>query len=422
MKRAALALLVLVLVVGAIGLSASHNGGDAIQIDKGARNPWTNLRWNNDPNTFHFAVVSDRTGGHRPRIFSQAIDQLNLLQPAFVVSVGDLIEGYSKDPKALNAQWREFQSYVNKLQMPFFYVPGNHDVANGVQLDDWKERFGRNYYHFVYGDVLFLAVCTDDKGEDKGYGAISRDQIDYFANVLKTNANVRWTVVMMHKPVWALNNAKAEGWLEIEKALEGRKYTVFAGHVHRFQKFIRNNMNYYQLATTGGGSKLRGLDYSEVDHITWVTMRPEGPTVAHVLLDGILPENMKPIVTSEDGVATLNRKPVQTVRGSLLFDGSPVPGAKVIFNMVDATGKKNSAVADAFTEADGKFTLSTYKAWDGAPVGDYTVTVIHREPYFDVPGIKSINRLPEKYSSVKTTPLKASVKLGDNDLTLELAP
>src|ERR1700722_10874 len=48
------------------------------------RNPWTNLRFNNDPTEFRFAIVSDRTGGHRARIFSHAIHQINLPQTDIV--------------------------------------------------------------------------------------------------------------------------------------------------------------------------------------------------------------------------------------------------------------------------------------------------------------------------------------------------
>ncbi len=425
MKRIALSCCALLLILGAIGFSQSaRKAGDEIQIDKESRNPWTNLRWNNDPDTFHFAVVSDRTGGHRARVFSQAVEQLNLLQPAFVVSVGDLIEGYTKDQQILNEQWKEFQSYVNRLQMPFFYVPGNHDVANAVEVAEWKERFGRRYYHFIYRDVLFLAVCTDDQGEDKDKleGAIGREQVEYFKNVLKLNPSVRWTVVMIHKPVWSMERSNAEGWLEIEKSLEGRKYTVFAGHVHRFQKFVRNGMNYYQLATTGGGSKMRGLPYNEVDHISWVTMKSDGPTVAHVLLDGILPENMKPLATTEEGVTVYNRKPVHPTKGIVLLDGSPVPGARVALSQFDAKGEKVSQVADGFSEGDGRFTLSTYKAWDGAPVGEYVVTVVNRDVYYDDRGQPGVNRLPSRYASAKTSDLKASIKLGRNELVLELAP
>jgi len=51
---------------------------------------------------FSFVVVGDRTGGHRPQVFSNAMRHINLLNPDFVVSVGDLIEGYSQDEKAVN--------------------------------------------------------------------------------------------------------------------------------------------------------------------------------------------------------------------------------------------------------------------------------------------------------------------------------
>lgn len=43
---------------------------------------------------FTFAIVSDRTGWHRPGVFESAMARLNWLSPDFVMSVGDLIEGY----------------------------------------------------------------------------------------------------------------------------------------------------------------------------------------------------------------------------------------------------------------------------------------------------------------------------------------
>lgn len=422
MKRIALGGVALALVLTALGFSGGTKLPQEVRIDVEARNPWTHLRWNNGGDTFHFAVVSDRTGGHRARIFSQAVDQLNLLQPSFVVSVGDLIEGYSKDMDKVGGQWKEFQGYVHRLQMPFFYVPGNHDLSNATQVDEWKGRFGRRYYHFLYKDVLFLAVATDDVGEDKANGGVSREQIDYFLDVLKTNSKVRWTVVLLHKPIWAMEKAKSEGWLEVEQALAGRNYTVFAGHLHRFQKYVRNGMNYYQLATTGGDSKLRGMAYKEFDHITWVTMKAEGPTIAHLKLDGILPEDLKSTPTTEEGVVRYNRKPTVPVRGRVVFNGAPVPGAKVTFNTVEAATKKVGTVSDATVEEDGTFVMSTHEAWDGTPVGEYSVTIVLRQPLYDEKGQPGVNRLPGKYASVFTSGLKASIKSGTNDLQFELTP
>ena len=154
--------------------------------------------------------------------------------------------------------------------MPFFLaVPGNHDMANAVEIEVWKERFGRRYYHFLYKDVLFLAVNSDDPSEDKAKGGVGPEQIEYIQKVLKENAKVRWTFVCTHKPLWTHDDLDKNGWLDMEKALRGRNYTVFAGHIHRYQKFVRQGMNYYQLATTGGGSKLRGVRYGEFDQIAW---------------------------------------------------------------------------------------------------------------------------------------------------------
>src|SRR5262249_35503528 len=133
-----------------------------LKIEVADRNPWTHLQLNNDPNDFQFVVISDRTGGHREKVFSRAVEQINLLQPEFVLSVGDLIEGYTTDAEKTAQQWREFQGYTSKLQMPFFYVAGNHDIANPYQDKLWQEKFGRRYYHFVYKDVLFLILCTED--------------------------------------------------------------------------------------------------------------------------------------------------------------------------------------------------------------------------------------------------------------------
>src|SRR3954467_10373219 len=126
MKRA-------LLVLGAIALLgvASWSGSRAVKSEldfkHDKRNPVTHLRLNNDRADFQFAIVSDRTGGHRAQVFSRAVEKLNLLQPEFVLSVGDLIEGGSKDEKKLDAEWQEFDGYIARLQMPFFYVPGNHD-------------------------------------------------------------------------------------------------------------------------------------------------------------------------------------------------------------------------------------------------------------------------------------------------------
>ena len=112
--------------------------------------PWTSLAALDSEARFHFVVVSDNTGGERAGVFESAMGRINLLQPAFVVSVGDLIEGYTEDRTQLVAEWDKFDTYLDKLDAPFFYVPGNHDYSNQAMADVWAERYGPSYYSFVY--------------------------------------------------------------------------------------------------------------------------------------------------------------------------------------------------------------------------------------------------------------------------------
>jgi hypothetical protein len=415
MKRlSALVAAVLVLIAAAAWSrqQAPPSAEPAVAVE--SRNPWTNLRFNNDPAEFRFAIVSDRTGGHRARVFSQAVEQLNLLQPEFVLSVGDLIEGYSENPDLLAAQWREFQGYVGKLQMPFFYVAGNHDVANLFEDALWKEKFGRRYYSFLYRNVLFLVLCSDDPPDSGGH--VSDDQIAWAKKTLEENKGVRWTVVAVHKPLWSQGNLPTNGWLGVEKLLADRPYTVFAGHVHRYQKFVRQGRNYYQLATTGGGSHMRGVPYGEFDQIAWVTMKKDGLMLANVLLDGIYTEDLRRPVTDETGVVVADRKRVYPMQCKVLLDGCPLQGAMVAFYHTGAN-KKITRVADGVTEADGSVQMSTYGAFDGVPAGEYVVTVA---PFQPPAGPSRTPDLPAAYGLTGSTPLKARVTTGENRVTFEL--
>src|SRR5207244_2572137 len=104
------------------------------------------------------------------------------------------------------------------------------------------------YYHFLYQNVLFLCLNTEDP-PGSGPGHLDQEQVRYAQDVLKANPGVRWTILAMHKPVWTATKVLDTGWLDVEKALADRPYTVFVGHIHHYEKFVRQGRNYYQLAT-----------------------------------------------------------------------------------------------------------------------------------------------------------------------------
>jgi predicted phosphodiesterase len=387
-----------------------------IQATSEAKNPWTGLKVNIQPEQFQFAIVSDRTGGHREKVFSRAVQQINLLQPEFVMSVGDLIEGYTTREEVLNEQWNEFDGYVKNFGMPFFYVPGNHDVTNKLMVEKWAERYGRRFYHFVYKDVLFLCLDSDDP---PGSSSVSADQHAYLKKALAENPAPRWTFVFLHKPIWTARDLTKNGWLEVEKLLAGRNYTVFCGHVHRYQVFQRNGMQYYQLATTGGGSRLRGPEYGEFDQIVWVTMKKDKPVMANVLLEGVLPMDLKLPDSDEKGVL-VKKKLTYPTAGKILLDGQPLAGATVAFHLLNPDTKRFTYVCDGLTDANGRFQVSTYSKNDGCPAGEYVVTVVKTGRGYSDGEVPEKSLIPERYQTPQSSPLKVTIKEGTNDVNFEL--
>lgn len=296
MKRLLLVVLTLGGLLGTIVLANSGVAPSLFQIEQQATsNPWTHLNLNNQPKNFQFAIVTDRTGGHRSMVFEKAVRKLNLMQPEFVISVGDLIEGYTDKPERMAKEWDEFQGFVKQLKMPFFYVPGNHDISNVTMLKDWEQRLGRQYYHFVYHDTLFLVVNSEATPGSK-MEKLGDEQLSYLKKAIQDNPNVRWTFAFMHKPLWAYGSDKmgaGTGFEELEKAMEGRKWTAFCGHEHKYVAIKRNGNDYIQLATTGGGSQMRGKSFGEFDQFAWVTMNDGAPVIANVLLDGVVELDLK---------------------------------------------------------------------------------------------------------------------------------
>ncbi len=247
-----------------------------------SRKPWTSLDFYNDPMNFQFAIVSDNTGGSRAGIFDDAVKKLNMMMPEFVLSVGDLIQGYTRDTTMIREEWEDFNKKVAQLKMPFFYLPGNHDITNRVMQKEWEKRYGRRYYYFVYKNVLFVIL---DSNDDEDHN-LTTAQVDFALEAINGHPGVRWTFVLMHHPVWKYDTGGR--FQQIEAALAARDHTVIAGHEHHYQHYEKEKSNYYVLATTGGGSALRGHRFGEFDHFAWITMTDSGPVMANLRLDGIL--------------------------------------------------------------------------------------------------------------------------------------
>jgi hypothetical protein len=272
-----------------ITASCALRSGPAMELPQtGGATPWTHQAVLDPTDEFQFAIVSDRNGGMRPGVFADAVRKLNLLQPEFVMSVGDLIPGYTNDPKELNAEWEEIEGIIGRLDMRYFHTAGNHDVTNALGREAWAQRFGPTYYDFVYGDTLFLVLDSEEGGSP----SISAEQADFVRRALAQHADVRWTFVFMHNPLWTTPDPAAVGWTAVEHLLAGRSYTVFAGHFHRYTKYVRDGHDYIVLATTGGDSKMTGARDGLFDEVVWVTMTPDGPSIVNLDISGIYDKDL----------------------------------------------------------------------------------------------------------------------------------
>lgn len=316
---------------------------DAFRIDENAK-PYTHLNFKNDPNEFQFAMITDNAGGARPGVFSKAVEMVNLLQPEFVVHAGDLIEGYSDDEEQIRAWWQEIDEFLEPLEMPFFFLPGNHEHYSEASVKAWGERFGdnRGYYHFVYKDVLFLMINTEDPpktiarlqrsnpelyervgvnyklmhelqtkehqtAEDGkkllelaepieewlGEIDISDDQVAYFKEVVEAYPDVRWTFCFTHSPPHYSPIVKKDpgNFAKIEALLADRPYTVFSAHTHTYDYEQRDGHDFITTATSGAMNMVRP---GAMDHVVWVTMTDQGPKIVNLLMNGIMDKQGPP--------------------------------------------------------------------------------------------------------------------------------
>ena len=280
--------------------------------------PWTHNRFDNAEDKFTFAIFSDLNGGEREKVFEVAVAQLSLLRPELILSVGDLIDGGTENRETLRQEWESFDVRASRAVAPVFKVGGNHDLTNLTMRDVWMERYGARYYHFIYKNVLFLALDSEDYFDDRMQeiyearaeyielrdsmepeqvkemkymkmperttGEMGKEQSDYFLKVIAEHPNVDWTFLFMHKPIWLKENDPE--FAAIESALSNHPYTMFNGHFHSYSHTIKNGRDYIMLGTTGGSQNAD--NEMSFDHVMMVTMTKDGPTIGNLKLDGIL--------------------------------------------------------------------------------------------------------------------------------------
>jgi hypothetical protein len=105
------------------------------------------------------------------------------------------------------------------------------------------------------------------------------------------------------------------------------------------------------------------------------------------------------------------------VRGQVSYKGKPLAEAMVVMHRLggDVEGKQKPM---AYTSANGEFAVTTLQPGDGAPPGDYAVTVELRavQTGGEEPVRNGPNVLPAKYAKPANSNIKFAVKEGENQI------
>lgn len=232
------------------------------------------------------------------------IADLNALQPAFVVHLGDLIHPVPELDSYADAAIR-FRDTFEDLNCPLYLVPGNHDVGDKPApwmpagtikeeyVNQYRKYFGKDFYKFEHDNIVFIVINCQLINSGL---SVEEEQRIWLEKILKEN-NGKRCFLFTHYPLFICEKDEeghydnldepGRGWL-LKQIQKGRVEAVFAGHVHNFFYNRTGETSHYILPST---SFVRH-DYSELSRIAPAEEngRNDLPKLGFMVVD-VFPEN-----------------------------------------------------------------------------------------------------------------------------------
>jgi serine/threonine-protein phosphatase CPPED1 len=241
--------------------------------------------------TFTFAQICDTQLGNGPyendlKNFKQAVAQINILKPDFVVICGDLVDTPNEESFA------DFNKIKASLNVPCYCVSGNHDVGNEPSLESlqyYRKIVGKDYYSFEHKGCVFVIVNTQLwksplKDESQRHDA-------WLKATLKTAVDKKARIfVLAHYPLFLEQPDEAEVYMNLpltkRKELLSlfEKYGVVAvlgGHTHRL-----TINDYKSIQLVNGETTTENFDGRPLGFRVWHVMDPRPFKHDFVSLEG----------------------------------------------------------------------------------------------------------------------------------------
>jgi manganese-dependent ADP-ribose/CDP-alcohol diphosphatase len=206
---------------------------------------------------FTFGIMADiqYAGRSKNSDFQTSIGRLeecvfafNKNSPAFIIHLGDLIDGYENDLPASVNDLEKVLLLFSKLEMPAFHVLGNHCLFAG--RENLRERLGleKFYYDFSFEDARGWRFIVID-GNDGGYGIVSNNQLQWFNLKLK-EASQKGEMVIVFCHYALLKEAAKDHRMNVPDPLldildrTGCTVAWLAGHDHAGGYAFRNGVHH----------------------------------------------------------------------------------------------------------------------------------------------------------------------------------
>jgi hypothetical protein len=113
---------------------------------------------------------------------------------------------------------------------------------------------------------------------------------------------------------------------------------------------------------------------------------------------------------------TEQRRPVHPVSGKVFVQKKPAVGAFVLFVPVNEPANAPDPRPQGAVQEDGSFRLSTYGDAEGAPAGEYIVTITWPGKVLPDGKEEPEDKLYGRYADPQRSKLRATVKDGKNEL------